>query len=479
MSRATLTLAVIVSCELMLMLDGTITNVALPEIRDGLGLSPGDLAWVSNAFLLSYGGLMLLGGRAGDVLGRRRVFTGGMALFTAASLLGGLAQDPAWLIAARAAQGVGAALAAPSTLALLTTNFDGPARTRALSVYSSVTASAMTLGLVLGGVITSTLSWRWVLLVNVPIGVLVVALTPRVVAESPRLGGRIHLSGRLNLSGRLDLTGALTSALGLAALTLGLARVGNRPLAIGLGVLLLAAFVLVERRAVQPVTPLRLFADRSRSSALLALLLIPMTTMSAQFLIVQYLQEALGWGALRAGLAFLPMALGMFVTARYAPRVMSVLSWRLVAVLGTVLMTGGLAWLCFLPETNGYATGVAGPLLLLGAGLGFVVVPFNMAIMSTVAPEDSGAAASLLQTAMLTGASMGIAVLSSVYTSSVDGRAATAPVIADGMGTAFTVATALAAAALLVVLAAFRTPAPPVPDAPREPAPAREDSPAA
>ncbi|MEV4253785.1 MFS transporter, partial [Spirillospora sp. NPDC049652] len=181
MSRATLTLAVIVSCELMLMLDGTITNVALPEIRDGLGLSPGGLAWVSNAFLLAYGGLMLLGGRAGDVLGRRRVFVWGTALFTLASLLGGLAQTGSWLIAARAAQGVGAALAAPSTLALLTTAFDGPARTRAMSVYSSVTASAMTLGLVLGGIITSALSWRWVLLVNVPIGLLVVALTPRVV----------------------------------------------------------------------------------------------------------------------------------------------------------------------------------------------------------------------------------------------------------------------------------------------------------
>ncbi|MEV5571369.1 MFS transporter [Spirillospora sp. NPDC052269] len=474
MSRATLTLAVIVSCELMLMLDGTITNVALPEIRDGLGLSPGGLAWVSNAFLLAYGGLMLLGGRAGDVLGRRRVFVGGMVLFTVASLLGGLAQNPAWLIAARAAQGVGAALAAPSTLALLMTNFDGPARTRALSVYSSVTASAMTLGLVLGGVITSTLSWRWVLLVNVPIGVLVVALTPRVVDESPRLGGRF------------DLAGALTSALGLAALTLGLARVGNWPIAIGVGALLLVAFVLVERRAVQPITPLRLFADRARSSALLALLLIPMTTMSAQFLIVQYLQEALGWGALRAGLAFLPMALGMFATARYAPRVMGVLSWRLVALLGTVLMTGGLAWLAFLPETNGYTLGVAGPLLLLGAGLGFVVVPFNMSIMSTVAPADSGAAAGLLQTAMLTGASMGIAVLSSVYTSSVEGHAATesvrASVIADGMSSAFAVATALATAALLVVLVAFRTPAPTVSEAPLEPAPhepAREGAPAA
>ncbi|WP_235834816.1 MFS transporter [Actinomadura logoneensis] len=339
---------------------------------------------MSNAFLLAYGGLLLLGGRAGDVLGRRRVFAWGTALFTAA------------------------------------------------------------------------LSRRWMLLVNVPIGVLVVALTPRVLAESPREGGRF------------DLAGALTSALGLALLALGLARVGNPPLALGAGALLLVAFVLVERRAARPVTPLRLFADRARASALPALLLIPMTTMSAQFLIVQYLQEALGWGALLAGLAFLPMALGMLVTARYAPRLMGTLSARSVALLGTVALTGGLAWLCFLPQTGGYALGVAGPLLLIGAGLGFVVVPFNMTIMSTVAPADSGAAAGLLQTAMLTGASLGIAVLSGVYASSVDGRPSPPSTIAHGMSGAFTVATGIAAVALVIVAAAFRTPRPPVPDAPRE-----------
>ncbi|MCD0449320.1 MFS transporter [Actinocorallia sp. API 0066] len=458
-------LAIIVSCELMLMLDGTIMNVALPEIRAGLGYTPSGLSWVSTAFLLAYGGLMLLGGRIGDIVGRRRTFLVGIAVFTAASLAGGLAEGPGWLTAARAAQGLGAALAAPSTLALLVTNFRGPLQARALSVYSSVTASAMTLGLVLGGVITSALSWRWVLLVNVPIGLLVLALAPRFVAESPRRPGR------------LDVGGALASVLGLVAVTFGLVRAGEHgwsdPVALSsliAGVVLVIGFVLIEARAKEPIMPLRLFADRTRAGAFAALLLIPMVTMSTQFLIIQFLQEVLGHNALQAGLAFLPMAAGMLVTAQNAPKLIGRIGGRSTALAGTAILGVGIGWLVPLAADTGYLTGVAGPMLLVGAGMGLVVVPFNIAIMSTVDPAESGVAAGVLQTALLTGASLGIAILSTVYASGLGGHgpAAAAPgpasppsaeTIADSMGTAFTVGLGLVVLAFLVILFTIRSPA--------------------
>ncbi|MGW0484779.1 MFS transporter [Nonomuraea sp. NPDC003214] len=450
-SAGAVTLAVIVSCELVLMLDATIVNVALPEIRGGLGFTPAGLSWVSNAFLLVYAGLLLLGGRAGDILGHRRMFLAGMTVFTVASLAGGLATTPGWLVAARALQGLGAALAAPSTLALLTTNFQGEARAKALGVYSSVTASAMTLGLVLGGIITTALSWRWVLFVNVPIGLLVIALAPRVLAEAPRRPGRF------------DVAGALTSVAGLGAVAFALARAAEHGwrdvtalVALACGAGLLAAFVRVEARARQPILPLRLFADRARAGAFAGLLLLPMVTMSTQFLIVQFLQEVLGHNALQAGLAFLPMALGMLLTAQSAPRVITRLTARAVAITGVALIGAGVAWLVPISATTGYVTGIAGPLLLVGAGLGLVVVPFNLAIMSTVAPADTGAAAGVLQTAMLTGASLGIAILSSVYASVAGNTGSTgnavAVAVADGMGAAFTVGLGITALALVLVI---------------------------
>ncbi|WP_328808633.1 MFS transporter [Nonomuraea montanisoli] len=442
----------IVSCELVLMLDATIMNVALPQIRGGLGFTPAGLSWVTNAFLLAYAGLMLLGGRAGDLLGHRRVFLAGMVLFTAASLLGGLAPSPEVLIVARAAQGLGAALAAPSTLALLTTNFRGGLQAKALGVYSSVTASAMTLGLVLGGVITTALSWRWVLFINVPIGLLAVLIAPRYLAESPRQVGRF------------DVAGALTSMSGLVAVAFALVRAAEHgwrdPAAFaGLtaGIVLLAAFVLIESRTRQPIMPLRLFADRTRAGAFAVLLLIPMVTMSMQFFIVQFLQQVLRYSPLQAGLAFLPMAVGMLLTAQNASRAIAKFGGKSVALIGVALLTAGVAWLVPITATTGYAAGIAGPLLLAGAGLGLVVVPFNMAIMSTVEPAESGSAAGVLQTAMLTGASLGVAVLSAVYASSIkhDSGSATQPTVqavAEGMGTAFTVSLTFAAAALLITL---------------------------
>ena len=256
-------LAIILGCYLMIILDVSVVITALPNIHRDLGFSDSALSWVQNAYALTFGGLLLLGARAGDLLGRRRVFVAGIALFTAASMLGGLAQSETWLLAARALQGVGAAIAAPSTLALLTISFpEGSERTRAIALYSAVASAGASIGLVLGGMLTSWISWRWSLFINVPIGVVLVALAPRYLPETDR-----H-------TGQFDLAGAATSTLGMSALVYGLVRAAEtswgNAVALGsfaLAALMLVAFVAIEKRARQPITPLRLFASRERVGA--------------------------------------------------------------------------------------------------------------------------------------------------------------------------------------------------------------------
>ncbi|MDN5727511.1 MAG: MFS transporter, partial [Propionibacteriales bacterium] len=450
-----------VSCELMLMLDSTITNVALPEIGAGLKFTPAGLSWVANSFLLAFGGLLLLGGRIGDILGRRRVFLIGVAAFTVASLLAGLAQNPGWLVAARALQGVGAALAGPSTLALLATNFQGERQTRALSTYSAVTASAMTLGLILGGIITTAFSWRWVLLINVPIGILVLLLGPKHVAESPR-----H-------TGRFDVAGAATSAIGLVAVVFALARTADHgwgdaaTIAILVaGAILLAVFVLIERRAEQPILPLSLFADRTRVAGFANMLLVPMVTMSFQFLIIQFLQLVLDYSALQAGLAFLPMAAGLLITSRLATKALAKFGAKPTALTGLLLLTAAAGWLTAISEHTSYFGGIFGPTLLVGLALGLIIVPINVAIMSTVDPADAGAAAGVLQTTMMTGSALGIGILSAIYANTVDSQSAVSisdDLVAHGMRNGFIAATIFAVAALLITLVILKAPATPDP----------------
>lgn len=452
-----LTLAIIVSCEMMLMLDSTIMNVALPMIGEGLGFTPAGLSWVTNSFLLAFGGLLLLGGRAGDILGRRKVFLIGIALFTVASLLAGLAQTPWQLVVTRALQGAGAALAGPSTLALLTTNFEGERQAKALGVYSSVTASAMTLGLILGGIITTAVSWRWVLLINVPIGVIVLLLAPKHVQESPR-----H-------SGRFDLSGALTSAIGVVAVVWALVRTADHGwtdpatlVTLVLGAVLLAGFVFIERRAEQPIMPLGLFADRTRAAGFANMLLVPMVTMSFQFLIIQFLQLVLDFSPLQAGLAFLPMAAGLLVTSRTAIKVLGRFGTKPTAAAGLLLLAVAAGWLTTLTTETTYLGGIFGPMLLVGLALGLIIVPINVAIMSTVDPQDAGAASGVLQTTMMTGSALGIGILSAIYASTVDSKSAVQvsdEAVALGMRHGFIASTILALLALVITLVILKTPA--------------------
>jgi EmrB/QacA subfamily drug resistance transporter len=431
-----ISLAVIVACQLMVILDATVVFVALPHIQRSLNFSATGLSWVTNAYSLVFGGLLLLGGRTGDILGRRRAFVTGIAVFTLASLLGGFATSSAWLLTARAIQGAGAALAAPSALALITTNFaEGPERNRALSIFSATSSAGASVGLILGGVLTDWFSWRWVLFINVPVGAVVLLLAPMFLQETER-----H-------RGRLDVAGAATSVTGMVALVYGFIRAADAGwsdtttlLSYALGVVMLAAFVAVETRARQPVVPLRLLADRARAGAYLNMLLLAAAMFGMFFFLVQFLQNTLGLGSLTAGLAFLPMTGLLFGVARLAPRLVPRFGVRPLMLTGMPIIVAGMLWLTRLSATSGYATGVLGPMILFGLGAGLVFLPLTLTILSGVRREDAGAASGMLQTMQQVGGALGMAVLVSVFgTAARHGGAVHGTAVAFGVAAVFIV----------------------------------------
>ncbi|MCD0451753.1 MFS transporter [Actinocorallia sp. API 0066] len=421
--RPGIALAIIATVQLMVLLDASVVTIALPKIQSDLGFSATDLAWVMNAYTLTFGGLLLLGGRSGDILGHRRIFFWGVIIFTIASLLGGLATSGGLLLAARALQGVGAALAAPGSLALIATSYeDGPARNRAISVFSAVAGSGLVLGLILGGVLTS-LSWRWVLFINVPIGVIVAIVTPRFVLEPRR-----H-------PGKFDLTGALSSTIGMSALVYGFIRASaagwsdvQTIVSFVAAVVLLAVFLLTETRVSQPIMPLRLFAQRNRAASYALTLVLPATMFGVFFFLTQFLQEVLGFGPVAAGVAFLPLALTQMAAAGAAPALFPKVGAKAVMVTGTLLITAGVIWLTRLTEDSGFASGVLGPMLLFGIGVGLTFMPMNMIILSGLPEEDSGAASGLLQAMLQVGGSLGLAILVAVFGHAIRDEAAKPPV---------------------------------------------------
>lgn len=448
-SRHRLALAIIVTCQLMLILDATVMNVALPRIAEDLHFSRTGLAWVMNSYTLAFGGLLLLGGRAGDLLGRRRLFVAGIALFTLASLAGGFATSAGWLLAARVLQGVGAAMAGPNTIALIATTFtEARERIRALALLSGMASAGFAIGLIVGGVLTEVASWRWVLFINVPFGLAAALLAPRFVREPER-----H-------PGRLDLPGALTASTGVAALVYAFIRAAGEGwsdaqarIAIGAGLVLLAAFLLIEVRTREPLLPLRLFADRNRAAGYLNFFLGPAAMMSMFFFLTQFLQDVRGFSALATGLAFLPLAAGMFLMTRLVPRLLPRFGPRSLAVTGAATMVAGLAWLTTLHSDSGYVDGLLGPMVLLGLGGGLGFVLLTPVIMATVPPRDAGAAGGALQTMQQTGATLGLAILVTVFGSATRGASGTPhEVVVQGMTTAFTVAALIASLTLLVAL---------------------------
>ncbi|MFG7940497.1 MFS transporter [Streptomyces cacaoi] len=430
-------LALIVGCQLMVAIGFSSVNISLPGIRAGLGLSVTELSWVTNLYMLSFAGLLLLGGRAGDLLGRRRVFLGGVGLFTASSLLGSLADSAPLLLTALVGQGVGAAFAEPASLSLIAVNFtEGPRRNRALAVFATAAGLGLAAGMLAGGLL-SEISWRAALFVNVPLGLVILIGTPLVLRESTR-----H-------RGRFDLAGALTATGGVIALVHAISRGGTNGWSDGLvlgsfgaAAVLLAAAVAVETRAAHPLVPPRLLRDPHRAAAYLQTALVGTVGAALLFALAQFLEEVAGFSPIRTGLGFLPMAGTLFGAAAATPALIARHGAKAVVVLGAALLTSGTGWLSALSEDTGYFTGVLGPLLLIGAGQGTSITALNSLILARVAPGDSGAASGLQQSTMRLGAALGLAAAVTVYGASGGG--------AEGFGDAFAFSSGIIGVGLLV-----------------------------
>jgi EmrB/QacA subfamily drug resistance transporter len=408
-ARANIALAVIVTCQLMVVLDATVVNIALTPIQRSLHFSQGGLDWVIDAYSLTFGGLLLLGGRAGDVFGRRRLLMIGLTLFTIASLLGGLATDSAMLLITRAAQGVGAAMASPSTLSLISATFDeGPARNRALGIFTAVSAGGGSLGLVLGGALTSWVSWRWVLFINVPIGIAILALAPRFVPEPPRNGGKLDVAGAVLVTGGLG---------GVIYAFIRLSERSSAPTTVGafiLGAALLVSFVVVEKHRAEPLMPLRLLTDRLRGPSYLTFILVPAVMFGVFFFMSQYLEKDLHYSAIRAGFAFLPMTGLIFASSRITPRLVGRVGTRPLLLFGLTTLVVATAWISRATPAQGYLESLFGPLMLVGVGAGSCFLPLSVNILTGVPRGDAGAASGMLQTMQQTGGALGVAVFSSI-----------------------------------------------------------------
>jgi EmrB/QacA subfamily drug resistance transporter len=466
--RQGLVLAVLATAQVMIILDSTIMNIALPSIQRDLGVSSGALAWIVTAYVLSFGGLLLFGGRAGDIYGRLRVFRLGIVVFTLASLAGGLAPNEGVLIAARAAQGLGGALVSPAVVSLIAANFsEGPARNRAMGVYGSMNGVGSTLGLLLGGVLTAYLNWRWVLLVNVPVGAAVVWGT-RLLRDPGR-----H-------TGRLDVPGAVTGTIGLTSLVYGLTRGGENgwadPVAVaslGTAAVLLTLFLALQARSGHPMMPLRLLRDRNRSGGYATMLLVGAGMFAMYYFLTLYMQQILGFSAMRTGLAYLPLSLGMFVSGGFlAPRLVGLLPTRAVTGPGLVLSALGVLWLSTLTPDSAYLTHLAPAMLMTSVGLGLCFMPLTVRIVSGVSPQETGIAAGILTTASQVGGAIGLAFLPGIAAATAEDRMAGAPdallralathdqgllgraadALTHGYGTAFRVVAVLYAVALVIVV---------------------------
>lgn len=405
-------LAVACAGQFMVVLDVSVVNVALPSMRAALGFGASGLQWVVIAYSLTLAGFLLLGGRLADLYGRKRVFVLGLALFSLASLAGGAATTPGLLIAARAVQGLGAAVLAPSTLTILTTSYTEPAaRARALATWSAVAGGAGAAGGLLGGVLTEYLTWRWTLLINAPIGAVVIALALRSLVESHGGDGRR----------RLDLPGAVLATIGPAAITY---AIGQAPIrgwtapitlvALAVGVAGLVAFVLVERRSPAPLMPLRLFASRPLAVGTTMMALGGAAFMAMWYFLTLYMQNVLGYGALQAGLGFLPHSVAIVVGSRVAPRLMPRLGERGVIVLGAITGAAGFVWQAQITPDSSYAAGLLGPGIVMCTGLGLLMTPVIATATAKVAAADAGIASGLLNAVRQVGGALGLAVLATI-----------------------------------------------------------------
>jgi EmrB/QacA subfamily drug resistance transporter len=465
--RLGLALALICGAQLMIILDATIVNVALPTIHRSLHFTTANLEWLITAYALTFGGLLLFGGRTGDLFGKRRMFMFGIGLFALASLLGGLATSDVWLIITRGFQGVGGAIASPTALSLIVTNFpEGPTRNRAMGVYAAMAAAGGATGLLLGGIFTDYVSWRWIFFVNVPIGAAIVFLTPRSLKEAE------------TRSGVLDVPGALTVTGGMLALVYGLSNAGDHswgspstfvPLVVA-GVLL-ATFLLIETRTSDPLMPLSIFSNRNRSASYAIMLCLGTAVFSMFFFLTQFLQNVLGWTPIRTGVGFLPMSAGIGVAATVISRNVGRIGVRIPLLVGPTFAVIGLAWLSRLTVTSNYLD-ILGPLLMIALGMGCTFVPLTLTGVAGVPPGQTGLASALLNTGQQVGGALGLAILATIAINATKSRAkqlaiaghghlthrAVGIATTHGYTTAFEVATAIALGAVAISILVIRSP---------------------
>jgi EmrB/QacA subfamily drug resistance transporter len=411
-------LAIITAAQLMIVLDASVVNIALPSIQADLGISDANLSWVVNAYVLAFGGLLLLGGRLGDLLGRRRIFMLGIALFTVASFLGGIAQGEAMLLAARALQGVGAAIASPTALALITTTFPaGPPRNRAMAVYAAMSGMGAAIGLIVGGSLTEV-SWRWTLFINIPIGILLLVLIPRFLGESPRQHGEF------------DFAGAVVGTAGLVSLVYGLTHAASHEwtapttiITLTLGVVLLLLFVAAESRTEHPLLPMRILADRTRAVSFVSMLVMLAAMFATFFFISLFVQQVLGYSSLKAGVAFLPFTVGIIVSAQVASALASRVDPRWIAGVGALVSAFGMWGYTRLDVDSTYAADLLPWILVQSVGMGLVFVPLTLTAVSRVAREDSGVGSAVLNTMQQVGGALGLATLGTVAVQAAETKA--------------------------------------------------------
>ena len=457
-----LALAVISGAQLMIVLDATIVNVALPTIHTALHFSLTNLEWLITAYSLTFGGLLLFGGRTGDLYGKRRMFMIGVAIFAVSSLLGGFATNDLWLIITRGLQGCGGAIAAPTALSLIASNFpEGHERNRAMGVYAAMSGGGGAIGLLLGGLLTSYVSWRWVFFVNVPIALVVLVLAPRALNESQ------------STSGHLDVPGALSVTGGMLSLVYGLSNASSHSwtsvstlISLGAAVVLLATFAVIESRSSEPLMPLAIFKNRNRSGSYALMLCIGIAIFSLFYFLTQFLQNVLGWSPIRTGVGFLPMTIGIIISATVTSRIVGRIGIRIPLLVGPAAATVGLLWMSRITPHSGYLS-LLGPLVIIALGMGFSFVPLTLTAVAGVEAHEAGLASALLNTMQQVGGALGLAVLATVAIDATRSKAtelhqrSTAAMniaTTHGYTTAFLVAAGIAFFGFLISLVVIRVP---------------------
>jgi EmrB/QacA subfamily drug resistance transporter len=460
--RRWIALALLCMAQFVVVLDASITNVALPTIGESLSISQGNLSWVVNAYVLTFGGFLLLGGRLADLLGRRRVFMSGLVLFAVASLAGGFAESEGFLIAARAVQGLGAAILSPAALSIITTTFrDGSERNKALGVWGAVAGSGGAAGVLLGGVLTEYLGWEWVLWVNVPIGIAAAAIAPSLVAES-----RSTSETRA-----FDFAGAVSVTAGLSTLVYALVEAPDAGWGstqtiglLALAVALIGAFVAVELRSASPLVPFSIFRLRTLTGANVVGILTGASLFSMFFFISLYMQNVLGYSAIKAGLSYLPLAGSIIIAAGVASTLVTKVGYKPILATGMALIAAGLVWFSQISPGGGFVADILGPSLLAAVGLGFAFVPQTIAAVSGVKETLAGLASGLINTSQQVGGALGLAVLSTVAFPQIDdgiaasqGDPAALPgILTEGYADAFLVGAGIAVLGLIATLTLIR-----------------------